>query len=130
MGQAILGYSWPGALKKAKKAKDILSFRMKALSLPIEEIHTECLGFDSFFGQLAAKDAQDELNEVYLRVAVRTESLEAAQAVSRLMAPLALQGPPTASGFLGFDRTRVLLGLWPTAVSRAKVDSLVRITWV
>lgn len=122
MGQAILGYSWPEALKKAKKASEILTYKIKTLGLPIEEVHTSFLGFNSFFEELADTEAAKELNEVYLRLAVRTQSLKAAQALSRLAVPLALQGPPTASGFIGFERTRELIGLWPTSVDRGAVD--------
>jgi len=123
MGQALLGYSWPDALKKAEVTADILRRQLDRLQVPVEEIRVEYLGWNSLHGPLADRSRAADLNEVYLRVAVRTPDRRAAEQVSRLAVPLALGGPPTASGFIGFDRVRQLLGLWPSLVDRDLVDA-------
>jgi hypothetical protein len=43
------------------------------------------------------------------------------------MVPLALGGPPTASGLIGVDRVRSLMGLWPTLIDRNVVDDQVSV---
>lgn len=127
MGQALIGYSWPDALKKAQATEAILRRQLARMRLPLQEIRAEYLGYNSLHGPLADPAQAEQLNEVYLRLTVRTSERRAAEQVSRIMVPLALGGPPTASGFIGFDRTRALLGLWPTLIDREPVDAGVRI---
>ncbi len=128
MGQGMLGYSWPDALKKAQATEKIMRNQMARLNLPVEEIRAEYLGYNSLHGPLASAQCQDDLNEVYLRLAVRTPDRRAAEQISRLMVPLALGGPPTASGLIGVDRVRGLTGLWPSLVERHAVDQLVTVS--
>jgi hypothetical protein len=123
MGQALVGYSWPDALKKAEATADILRRQLARLQIAVEEVRVEYLGWNSLHGPLADPSRAEDLNEVYLRFVVRTPDRRAAEQVSRLAVPLALGGPPTASGFIGFDRVRQLLGLWPSLVDRELVDA-------
>ncbi|BDG59822.1 acyclic terpene utilization AtuA family protein [Caldinitratiruptor microaerophilus] len=127
LGQGVVGFSWPDALRKAEAAAEILRRQAGARRLPIEEFRVEYLGLDSLHGPLASRRHAEDLNEVYLRVAVRTRSREAAEAFARLLPPLGLSGPPTASGFIGVDRVRELLGVWPTRVPREWVDPFVEV---
>lgn len=128
MGQGMMGYSWPDALKKAQATDAILRRQFARLHLPIEEIRSDYLGYNSLHGPLARTQASDDLNEVYLRLAVRTQDKRTAEQVSRLMVPLALGGPPTASGLIGVDRVRALTGIWPSLVDRHAVDAQVSVT--
>lgn len=127
MGQALIGYSWPDALKKAEATAEILRRQVARMRLPVEEIRVEYLGFNSLHGPLADPRGAEDLNEVYLRFAVRTPDRRAAEQISRLLVPLALGGPPTAGGIIGFDRSRQLLGLWPSLVERGPVDEAVTV---
>jgi len=127
MGQAVIGYSWPEALKKAKATEAILRRLVERMRLPVQEIRVEYLGYDSFHGALADPAQAEHLNEVYLRFAVRTTDRWTAEQISRMMVPLALGGPPTASGSIGFDRTRALIGIWPALVDRGPVDESIRV---
>ncbi len=128
MGQGMLGYSWPDALKKAQATESILRAQIARLGVPVEEIRAEYLGYNSLHGPLASDQYADQLNEIYLRFAVRTQDRRAAEQISRLMVPLALGGPPTASGLIGVDRARGLMGLWPSLVDRDPVDQNVHVT--
>lgn len=128
MGQGLLGYSWPDALKKAQATEQIMRQQISRMNLPVEEIRAEYLGYNSLHGPLAREQDSDDLNEVYLRFAVRTHDRRAADQISRMMVPLALGGPPTASGLIGIDRVRGLTGLWPSLVDRAAVDEHVVVT--
>ena len=128
MGQGILGYSWPDAYKKAQTTASIVAEQLKVFEDKVESIRIEHLGLDSLHAEMAAaSEVLADLPEVYLRIAIRTQDRSVAEMVSRMMVPLALAGPPTASGLLGFDRSRALIGLWPTFVERGPVDENVSI---
>ena len=128
MGQGILGYSWPDAYKKAQKTASIITNQLQIFKDQIDAIRIEHLGLDSLHAEMAASnDDLSDLPEVYLRIAIRTQDRSVAEMVSRMMVPLALSGPPTASGLLGFDRSRALIGLWPTLVERSIVDEQISI---
>ncbi len=126
LGEAVIRYSWPQALQKARKAEEIVRRQFAALGLEFEEILTEYIGYNSLSGPLAWGDGED-LNEVGLRIAVRTRSRQDAARMPRLLPPLALNGPPTATGSGGMPRPRELIGLWSALVPREEVEKQVNI---
>lgn len=126
MGEAVIRYSWPHAMKKARKAEEIIRSQFSALGLGFEEILTEYIGYNSLSGPLARGDGED-LNEVGLRIAVRTKNKADAARMPRLLPPLALNGPPTASGGGAMPRPRELIGLWSALVAREEVEKQVKI---
>lgn len=126
LGEAVIRYSWPHALKKARKAEEVIRKQLAGLGLQFEEILTEYLGYNSLSGPLAWGDGGD-LNEVGLRVAVRTRNKLDAARMPRVLPPLALNGPPTATGGGGgMPRPRELIGLWSALVPREEVEKQVR----
>ncbi|MCX7168813.1 MAG: DUF1446 domain-containing protein, partial [Proteobacteria bacterium] len=127
-GSATIGYSWPQAYAKAQTAERIVRQLIAERKLDYEEIHTEFLGLNSLLGPLADTSHAEELNEVYLRMVVRTQDRRMAEAFPRQFPWLALSGPPTASGFSGMDAPRALLGLWPTLVRRDLLEAQVSVT--
>jgi hypothetical protein len=129
LGQGICGYSWPDALAKAKAADRIIRKQIERMGLQYEEIRTDFLGYNSLHGPLATEPAED-LNEVYLRIAVRTASKEKAAKLGRLFPPLMLSGPPALGGFLGMMKPRELLGMWSCLVPRHIVEDGVQVTVV
>ncbi|MCL6612105.1 MAG: DUF1446 domain-containing protein [Peptococcaceae bacterium] len=128
LGEAVIRYSWPHAMKKARKADEILRKQFAALGLRFEEILTEYIGYNSLSGPLAWGDGED-LNEVGLRIAVRTRNKLDAARMPRLLPPLALNGPPTAGAGAGggMPRPRELIGLWSALVPREEVEKQVKI---
>ncbi|MCA0757913.1 DUF1446 domain-containing protein [Paenibacillus sp. N4] len=129
LGQAIWGYSWPDALAKAKAADRIIRIQMKRKGLRFQEVRTDFLGVNSLHGPLA-KEPAEELNEVYLRMAVRAESKEEADKLGRLVPPLMLSGPPAMGGFLGMLKPRELLGMWSCLIAREIVESKIQVSVV
>lgn len=115
-----LTYAWPEALEKAKRADEILRRRLADLDLQFDEIRTEFLGFDSCFGPKAPR--VDDLNEVVLRIGVRSRNKGAIERFSRELAPLILTGPPSATGF-GGGRPRPIevMSYWPALVPKSLV---------
>ncbi len=126
MGQAIIGYSWPDALKKARKADEIIRKQLARKGMHYEEIHTSFLGFNSLHGP-TVEEPTEELNEVYLRIAVRAKTRQEAVAFSRLFPPLGLDGPPSVTGLGGRLQPRELLGMWSCLVPRELIEKDVKI---
>lgn len=126
MGQALMGFSWPDALKKARKTNEVLRKQMMLKGLEYEEIHSSYLGYDSMHGPLA-KEPDENLNEVYLRVAVKSKSKKDAAQLSRLFPPLFLNGPPSAGAFYGNIPPRQLLGMWSALMPREIVEKRTKV---
>lgn len=129
MGQAMVGYAWPDALAKAEAAARIIQAQLAANG-PAPELHTEFVGLDSLHGPLADRRGAEALNEVYLRMAVRTPDRAAAERFTRLFPPLGLSGPPFVGGYGGLTPPRELLGIWPTLVGREHVEPHVKVNVV
>jgi len=112
-----LTYAWPDALEKAKAADEILRTRLSDMGLAYEEIRSEFLGYNSCHGPLAQKI--DDVNEVVLRVGVRSHDHRAVEAFGREIAPLILTGPPTVTGFSGGrPKPSEVIAYWPALIAK------------
>ena len=115
-----LTYAWPDALEKASKADEILRIRLSDLGGNYEEIRTEFLGYNSCFGPLSQHS--ESMNEVVLRVGVRSRDQNAVEQFSSSIAPLILTGPPTATGFAGGrPKPREVIAYWPALIPKSAV---------
>jgi hypothetical protein len=128
MGQAMLGYAWPDALAKAQLAAEIIQQQMVEVGLKTEETVIEYIGYNSIHGPLADPTYARDLNEVYLRIAVRCADKKEAAKLGRLFPPLALSGPPFIGGAGGMIEPRGLLGIWPTLAPRSVIEEYVRVS--
>jgi Acyclic terpene utilisation family protein AtuA len=128
MGQAIIGYAWPDALAKAYLAAQIIQQQMKRVGLKAEETLIEYMGYNSIHGPLADPTHAKDLNEVYLRIAVRCADKREAAKLGRLVPPLGLSGPPFIGGAGGMIEPRGLLGIWPTLAPRAVIEEYIRVS--
>ncbi|HZS78980.1 MAG TPA: acyclic terpene utilization AtuA family protein [Ktedonobacteraceae bacterium] len=128
MGQATIGYAWPDALAKAQAAAAIILQQMQETGLQSQETLVEYLGYNSIHGPLAVAAHANDLNEVYLRIAVRCADKKEAAKLGRLFPPLALSGPPFIGGAGGMIEPRGLLGIWPTLAPRGIIDEYVRVS--
>ena len=116
-----LTYAWPDALEKASKADEILRIRLSDLHLKFDEIRTEFLGYDSCFGPLSRNS--QTMNEVVMRVGVRSRDKEAVDRFSKEIAPLILTGPPSATGFAGGrPKPSEVIAYWPALIPKAAVS--------
>src|ERR1041384_2483890 len=117
-----LVYAWPDAYKKAQKADRVLRERLDRLGLKFEKVHTEFLGVDACHGALAGPPSP-ELAEVAMRVAVRGEDKRAVERFTREVAPLALNGPPTVTGFgAGRPKAEEIIAYWPALIPKTEVQ--------
>lgn len=127
LGAATLGYSWPHALAKARRAA-LLIDRLAERSgvVPLEQV-TEYIGIDSLHGDAADLSNSSAANEVVLRVAGRFASEADARRFPRLATPLALNGPPFIGGGATPQPPRALLGVWPTLVPREHIEPAIAV---
>ena len=128
MGQATIGYAWPDALAKAQLAAEIVQQHMQEAGLQPEETLIEYLGYNSISGPLADPTHVANLNEVYLRIAIRCTDKRDADKLGRLLTPLGLSGPPFIGGSSGITPSRGLLGIWPTLVPRGLVEEYIHVS--
>jgi Acyclic terpene utilisation family protein AtuA len=129
LGTATIGYSWPHALAKARRAAMLIDrLAERAGVVPVEQV-VEYIGVDSLHGDASDMRAAAEANEVVLRVAGRFASEADARAFPRLAIPLALNGPPFIGGGTAPQPARALLGVWPALLPREPVEELVAVAF-
>jgi len=116
-----LTYAWPDALEKAKAADQILRTRLADLGLQFEEIRTEYVGLNSSHGPIA--EMPNIINEVVLRVGVRSHNRDAVERFGKEIAPLILTGPPSVTGFSGGrPKPSEVIAYWPALIPKSAVN--------
>ncbi len=121
-----LTYVWPDALKKAKKADEILRKRLDRLGLKFDEIYTEYIGYNAGHGALSPD--LKEPNEVILSIGARGKTRATLERFSREIIPLVLTGPPSVTGFGGGrPRVREIFAYWPALLPKEVVTPKVKI---
>lgn len=122
------GFSWPDAMAKAEAAIGMVKAQLAQKRVPHDELFVEFPGLDSAHGPLARRPTNiDELNEVWVRLVMRTQHKAAADGFGRLFPWMGLSGPAYTCGFSGLHNTGELLGIWPTRVPRGEVEAGVKI---
>ena len=125
---ASLTYSWPQALTKAKAADKILKERMENLGLKFDEINTEFVGYNSCHGPLSTVINEDDINEIMLRISVRSGDYKSVERFGKEIAPLILTGPPSVTGFAGGrPKPSEVVAYWPALIPKSLVKPEVKI---
>ncbi|MCS6944697.1 MAG: acyclic terpene utilization AtuA family protein [Sutterellaceae bacterium] len=127
MGQAVVGFCWPDAYRKAQATVALIEEQLREQKLPVQELCVEYLGVNAFLGPHADLSHVHEMNEVWLRMAVRTHDKRIAEAFPRLFPWLALSGPPYMGGFHGMAPASQLLGHWPALAARELIEGAVKV---
>lgn len=129
MGEGYISFSWPKAYSKAQRAAEIIQKRLAMQGVVPEETHIEYIGINSLWGAIAPEPVdEDQINEVRLRIAIRTGNKKDCEVLAREFPPLLLSGPPTASAVAGTPSPRELMGLWSALIPRELIEPHVRIT--
>ncbi|MDI1272987.1 acyclic terpene utilization AtuA family protein [Polaromonas sp.] len=124
------GFSWPDAYDKALAAVEMVKSQLADKAVPHEALFVEFPGLNSAHGALAPlPDAQAlaELNEVWVRMVLRTRDKKAADGFGRLFPWMGLSGPAYTCGFHGLHNTSELLGIWPALIDRRLVEPNTRV---
>jgi len=123
-----LTYSWPKALTKAKAADKILRERLQNLGLTFDEIRTDFIGYNATHETLAKELDEDDINEITMRVAVRSHDYNSIARFGREIAPLILTGPPAVTGFAGGrPKPSDVVAYWPALLPKHLVKPEVKI---
>lgn len=121
-------YSWPKAREKAERAGEIVRRRLDALGLRFDKVHTEIIGANACHGAASDSPAKADPAEAMLRVAVRGRDEKSVERFTREIAPLVLNGPPSATAYFGArGAVHDIVAYWPTLVSRSSVSPTVTI---
>ncbi len=115
-------YAWPDAYAKARAADVMLRRRLENLGLKFDEILSQFIGVDATHEGLAGEPSP-ALAEVMLRVGVRAADKAPVERFTTELAPLALAGPPTVTGF-GGGRPKVeeVIAYWPALIPKTAVS--------
>lgn len=125
------GFSWPDAFAKTQAALAMVKTQLAERKVAFEELYVEYPGLNSAHGALAPVPADlDELNEVWIRLVLRTNEKAAADGFGRLFPWMGLSGPAYTCGFHGLRSTGELLGIWPTLIPREQVEFQVRVDMI
>lgn len=123
LGQAVIGYSWPDTVKKAKKAERIIKKQMKRKGVNYTDFKVDYIGHNSLHSSTVTPPTEDdEINELFMRIAIRTESYRDAAMLRQFVIPLSLNGPPSMGGGLGNNRPRALVGMWSSLIPRELIE--------
>ena len=116
----MLSFAWPDAYEKAQYTAEIIMKKMKRKGLQYEDIRIDYIGLNALHLGVAEIDPAKvkDLNEVVLRIAIRTRTKEECAKIVPEFAPLQLNGPPGASFFGGRAHIQEVIGLWPTLIPR------------
>jgi hypothetical protein len=120
----MLSFAWPDAYEKAQYAAEILMKKMKKKGLKAEDINISYIGLNALHMGIANMNPElvKEMNEVVLRIAIRTLTKDEAYKLIPEVSPLQLNGPPGASFFGGRAKVQEVIGLWPTLIPRDAVN--------
>lgn len=125
IGEGLLFFPWPYAMERAQKARQTLLERFERLQLKSSEIHFDFVGVNCLHGPAAPANNAD-LNEVGLRVAVRTQTREQAEKVRRACSQLWIIGPGGTS-FGAPLKPRPVIAVWPTLIPRNAIRQTVNV---
>ena len=125
IGESMSFFPWPYAYDRAVKAKQSMLERFERMGLEAEQIHFDFVGLNTLHGPgapLPDRAAANELNEVGLRCAVKTATVEEAEKVRRAASHLWIMGPGGTS-FGTPMKPRPVVSLWPTLVPRELIKA-------
>ncbi len=118
---STLVYAWPDAAKKARAAAQILKDRLDRLGLEFDEYRSELIGLNALTEDNDVS-REAELDEVMLRVSVRSSDKGAVEQFGREIAPLILTGPSAVTGFAGGrPKPSEVIAYWPALIPKDRV---------
>ena len=114
----------PDALDKANLAGNIIWKKLKSLGINYDETSTEYLGLSSCQETLTIMP--DNINEIVLRLGVKSFSYNDVARFTKELSPLITAGPPGITGFAG-GRPKVneVVAYWPTLIEKNKIKTTV-----
>jgi len=98
------------------------------LNLKFDEIRTEFVGYNACHESLAPGLPEDKINEIMLRIAVRSHDYNSVERFGKEIAPLILTGPPSVTGFAGGrPKPSEVVAYWPALIPKNLVTPKIEI---
>jgi hypothetical protein len=121
VGEDMFFYAGPGALRRARLAKQILEERFKIVALQAEEVRIDFVGMNAIHGAATPPDCPEPY-EIAVRVAARTRTRAEAVKVGREVDGMAVSGiAHTGKRVPHQERTREVIGVWSSLVRRERI---------
>jgi hypothetical protein len=121
IGEGQISYGGPGALQRAKLAREIVKQRFKDMGLKCSEVKYDLIGVNSLYGDLKT---EQEPYEVRLRVAVRTDNLKEAIRVGNEVETLYTNGPAGGGG--ATKSAREIIAIKSVLINEDRVKPLIQ----
>jgi hypothetical protein len=122
MGEDIIFYAGPGAVRRARLAADIIERRLALVGLQADQVRIDFIGINAVHGPATPASAPDPY-EVGVRVAARTRSRDEALRIGREIDAMAVSGVSMTGKRVPYqDRVREIIGLWSSLVPRRAVS--------
>ncbi len=118
------------AVAKARRCGEMVLQRVREAGFELRESIIECLGSGEGSADIAGarNDESSRFGETVLRVAVETDSRDAAQRFARELMPLITAGPQGTTGYAeGRPRVHPVFRYWPCLIARKAVAPHVEI---
>ncbi|HKJ34006.1 MAG TPA: acyclic terpene utilization AtuA family protein [Balneolales bacterium] len=117
---STLVYSWPNALKKAKRAGEILIKRAENLDLDIDSFHCEYVGYNGCDEKPVTEEIfNEDFSEIQLRVSASGSNKKDLDRFGMEVAPLILTGPSGVTGFAGGrPKASEIVAYWPALIKK------------
>jgi hypothetical protein len=123
IGEDMFFYAGPGALRRAKLARQLLEERFRIVALEAEEVRIDFLGLNAIHGEATPATAAEPY-EVAVRVAARTRTREQAIKVGREVDGMAVSGIAHTGKRVPYqERFREVIGIWSALVAREAVPA-------
>ncbi|QXI26477.1 acyclic terpene utilization AtuA family protein [Pseudomonas vanderleydeniana] len=98
IGEGQMSYGGPGALARARLAREVVLERLRIIGVEMDEVRAELMGVDSLHGERLGERAASEPWEVRLRVAARCARRVDAVRVGNEVETLYTNGPSGGGG--------------------------------
>ncbi|MEK7890995.1 acyclic terpene utilization AtuA family protein [Burkholderia contaminans] len=118
IGEGQISYGGPGALERARLAREIVRERLAMTGVAATELRFDLIGVDSLYGD-ATPAARGEPAEVRVRVAGRAASAAEAARIGNEVETLYTNGPAGGGG--AFKSTREVIAVQSVLLPRAAV---------
>jgi hypothetical protein len=115
IGEGQISYAGPGAVTRAKLARDIVLERLQVTGVQCEEVRADLIGMDALHGSSLSCTPHDPY-EVRLRVAGRTSKMQEAVRVGNEVETLYTNGPAGGGGVM--KAAREVIAMVSTLIPR------------
>jgi len=123
IGEGQISYAGPGAAARGQLAIDIIEERLRLIQARHSELRCDLIGMNAISGRMALQDAACEPDEVRVRIAARTETLQEATVIGNEVEALYTCGPAGGGGAAKSTRqvVAVLSALLPRELAQPSI---------